>query len=218
MMLSLERILDQLAAHNTYLGVFALLLAGGLGVPIPEELPVLAAGVLSREGLVQWWLAVAGGRPRAVRAPGALGALTGARAPAQGRVLSPRGEDHRHCAACHWSPRGGLPHRRDRPRAVLEVPGHRRRRRSRGGAAVVRSRVLLHRPDRGDRHRCAPGGPGGTAGGAHAGNRGGSGDGAPVDAARRGGDPPGSPHGGASGALDTPRLAIAPRRGVQSLP
>jgi membrane protein DedA with SNARE-associated domain len=58
MMLSLERILDQLAAHNTYLGVFALLLAGGLGVPIPEELPVLAAGVLSREGLAQWWLAL----------------------------------------------------------------------------------------------------------------------------------------------------------------
>ncbi|HKA62195.1 MAG TPA: DedA family protein [Methylomirabilota bacterium] len=58
MMLSLEGILDQLAAHNTYVGVFALLLAGGLGVPIPEELPVLAAGVLSREGLAQWWLAL----------------------------------------------------------------------------------------------------------------------------------------------------------------
>ena len=57
-MLSLDGIVDQLAAHNTYLGVFALLLAGGLGVPIPEELPVVAAGVLSREGLMLWWLAL----------------------------------------------------------------------------------------------------------------------------------------------------------------
>ena len=57
-MLTLDGIVDQLAAHNTYLGVFALLLAGGLGVPIPEELPVVAAGVLSREGLAQWWLAL----------------------------------------------------------------------------------------------------------------------------------------------------------------
>ena len=56
-MLTLDTIVDQLAAHNPYLGVFALLLAGGLGVPIPEELPVVAAGVLSREGLAQWWLA-----------------------------------------------------------------------------------------------------------------------------------------------------------------
>jgi membrane protein DedA with SNARE-associated domain len=57
-MLTLDGIVDQLAGHNAYLGVFALLLAGGLGVPIPEELPVVAAGVLSREGLAQWWLAL----------------------------------------------------------------------------------------------------------------------------------------------------------------
>ncbi|HEY7204191.1 MAG TPA: DedA family protein [Methylomirabilota bacterium] len=57
-MLTLDAIVDQLAGHNAYLGVFALLLAGSLGVPIPEELPVIAAGVLSREGLAVWWLAL----------------------------------------------------------------------------------------------------------------------------------------------------------------
>ena len=57
-MLSLWGIVDQLSAHNTYLGIFGLLLAGSLGVPIPEELPVVAAGVLSREGLALWWLAL----------------------------------------------------------------------------------------------------------------------------------------------------------------
>jgi membrane protein DedA with SNARE-associated domain len=56
--LTLDTIIDHLAAHNTYLGVFGLLLAGGLGVPIPEELPVVAAGVLSREGLALWWVAL----------------------------------------------------------------------------------------------------------------------------------------------------------------
>ena len=35
-MLTLDGIVDQLAGHNAYLGVFALLLAGGLGVPIPK--------------------------------------------------------------------------------------------------------------------------------------------------------------------------------------
>jgi membrane protein DedA with SNARE-associated domain len=42
----------------TYAGVFLVLFAAGLGVPIPEELPVVASGVLAREGLVRWWLAL----------------------------------------------------------------------------------------------------------------------------------------------------------------
>jgi membrane protein DedA with SNARE-associated domain len=61
-MLTLDGIVAQLSAHHTYLGtylgIFGLLLAGGLGVPIPEELPIVAAGVLSREGLAVWWLAL----------------------------------------------------------------------------------------------------------------------------------------------------------------
>jgi glycerol-3-phosphate O-acyltransferase / dihydroxyacetone phosphate acyltransferase len=45
--------------HNyTYLGVFIVLLLGSLGVPIPEEMPIIAAAVLSHEGIVRWWLAL----------------------------------------------------------------------------------------------------------------------------------------------------------------
>lgn len=42
----------------TYVGVFLVLFVAGLGVPIPEELPVLVSGILAREGLVRWWLAL----------------------------------------------------------------------------------------------------------------------------------------------------------------
>lgn len=42
----------------TYVGIFAVLLLGSLGVPIPEEMPIIAAAVLSHEGIVRWWLAV----------------------------------------------------------------------------------------------------------------------------------------------------------------
>jgi membrane protein DedA with SNARE-associated domain len=44
--------------HFTYLGIFAVLLLGSLGVPIPEEMPIIAAAVLSHEGVVRWWLAL----------------------------------------------------------------------------------------------------------------------------------------------------------------
>jgi len=40
----------------TYLGVFLVLLAGSLGLPIPEEMAIVAAGVMSHEGLIApWW-------------------------------------------------------------------------------------------------------------------------------------------------------------------
>ena len=42
--------------HFTYLGIFGVLLLGSLGVPIPEEMPIIAAAVLSHEGIVRWWL------------------------------------------------------------------------------------------------------------------------------------------------------------------
>lgn len=43
----------------TYLGIFTALFLGGLGVPIPEELPVLAAGALAHEGYMRPWAALA---------------------------------------------------------------------------------------------------------------------------------------------------------------
>lgn len=51
-------ILQELLQRFTYLGILAALLLGSLGVPIPEEMPVVAAGILSHEGLARWWLAL----------------------------------------------------------------------------------------------------------------------------------------------------------------
>ena len=42
----------------TYLGIFLILFLGGVGAPIPEELPVLAAGALAHEGYMRWWIAL----------------------------------------------------------------------------------------------------------------------------------------------------------------
>jgi membrane protein DedA with SNARE-associated domain len=42
----------------TYLGIFLVLFAAGLGVPIPEEVPVMAAGVLAHENVIRWWIAL----------------------------------------------------------------------------------------------------------------------------------------------------------------
>jgi membrane protein DedA with SNARE-associated domain len=42
----------------TYVGLFLVLFGAGLGVPLPEEIPVLAAGVLAHEGIVRWWIAL----------------------------------------------------------------------------------------------------------------------------------------------------------------
>ena len=42
--------------HFTYLGIFAALVLGSLGVPLPEEMPIIAAAVLSHDGVVRWWL------------------------------------------------------------------------------------------------------------------------------------------------------------------
>ncbi len=39
--------------HFTYLGIFSVLLAAALGVPIPEEVPIIAAGVLVHEELAR---------------------------------------------------------------------------------------------------------------------------------------------------------------------
>jgi membrane protein DedA with SNARE-associated domain len=52
--LLVEAIIEQF----TYLGLFLVLFGAGLGIPIPEEIPVLAAGVLAHEGIVRWWIAL----------------------------------------------------------------------------------------------------------------------------------------------------------------
>jgi len=50
--------LQDFVDNFTYLGIFAVLLLGSLGAPIPEEMPIIAAAVLSHEGIVRWWLAL----------------------------------------------------------------------------------------------------------------------------------------------------------------
>lgn len=44
--------------HFTYVGLFLTLLAAGVGVPIPEEVPIAAGGVLAQERVVRWWIAL----------------------------------------------------------------------------------------------------------------------------------------------------------------
>jgi membrane protein DedA with SNARE-associated domain len=44
--------------HFTYVGIFAVLLLGSLGVPIPEEMAIVAAAVLSHGAITRWWLAL----------------------------------------------------------------------------------------------------------------------------------------------------------------
>jgi membrane protein DedA with SNARE-associated domain len=48
--------LQEFVGDFTYLGIFVVLLLRSLGVPIPEEMPIIAAAVLSHEGIVRWWL------------------------------------------------------------------------------------------------------------------------------------------------------------------
>ena len=44
--------------HLKYAGLFLVLLAAGLGAPIPEEVPIVAAGVLSHTDAMRWWVAL----------------------------------------------------------------------------------------------------------------------------------------------------------------
>src|ERR1700730_17902346 len=52
-------ILQELLQRFTYLAILAALLLGSLGVPIPEEMPIIAAAILSHESLARWWLDLA---------------------------------------------------------------------------------------------------------------------------------------------------------------
>lgn len=51
-------VIQEFIEHFTYGGIALVLLLGGLGAPIPEELPILVAGVLSREAVIRWWIAL----------------------------------------------------------------------------------------------------------------------------------------------------------------
>jgi membrane protein DedA with SNARE-associated domain len=50
--------IEQIVEHFTYAGIFLVLFAAGLGVPIPEELPIAAAAALASQGIVRWWIAL----------------------------------------------------------------------------------------------------------------------------------------------------------------
>jgi membrane protein DedA with SNARE-associated domain len=51
-----QLLVEGIIEHFTYLGIFLVLFGAGLGIPIPEEIPVLAAGALAQEGVIRWWI------------------------------------------------------------------------------------------------------------------------------------------------------------------
>jgi membrane protein DedA with SNARE-associated domain len=50
---------DLIVARLGYLGIILVLVLGGLGLPVPEEAPILLAAVLSRNGRMFWPVALA---------------------------------------------------------------------------------------------------------------------------------------------------------------
>ena len=50
--------IEQIVEHFTYAGIFLVLFVAGLGVPIPEEIPIVAAAALASRGIVRWWIAL----------------------------------------------------------------------------------------------------------------------------------------------------------------
>ena len=49
---------EDLIQQFGYAGIFLLLVLGGLGLPVPEEAPIILAAVLSRKGTMWWPLAL----------------------------------------------------------------------------------------------------------------------------------------------------------------
>ena len=98
---------EQFVAHLGYFGIALILVLGGIGLPIPEEAPVILAGVLSRNGkMVPRWrlppaLSVFCGRLRGLL-PGLLPRREGAQpagdpaALTRGREAQIKGYFHRH--------------------------------------------------------------------------------------------------------------------------
>ncbi len=50
---------ENLFLHLGYLGFFLVLVLGGVGLPVPEEVPIILAAVLSRKGTIWWPIAFA---------------------------------------------------------------------------------------------------------------------------------------------------------------
>jgi membrane protein DedA with SNARE-associated domain len=50
---------EQLVGQLGYIGIALVLILGGLGLPIPEEAPIIVAAVLARHGKLWWPLALA---------------------------------------------------------------------------------------------------------------------------------------------------------------
>ena len=50
---------EQLVGQLGYLGIALLLVLGGLGLPVPEEAPIILAAVLSKNEKMWWPLALA---------------------------------------------------------------------------------------------------------------------------------------------------------------
>jgi membrane protein DedA with SNARE-associated domain len=51
-------VVADLIERFTYAGIFLVLFVAGLGVPIPEEAPILAAGILASQHVIKWWIAL----------------------------------------------------------------------------------------------------------------------------------------------------------------
>jgi len=49
---------EHLVRHFGYVGIALILVLGGLGLPVPEEAPIILAAVLTRGGTMSWYLAL----------------------------------------------------------------------------------------------------------------------------------------------------------------
>jgi membrane protein DedA with SNARE-associated domain len=49
----MEQFMTEFAGQFTYVGIVLLLLAGGFGLPLPEDIPLLAGGYLAGKGVVE---------------------------------------------------------------------------------------------------------------------------------------------------------------------
>ena len=77
--------------QGSYLGIVLFLTLTGLGLPVPEEVPIVAAGVASRAEALDWWLALPACLVGALLGDSlmyAIGRFFGARFHTENRLLS----------------------------------------------------------------------------------------------------------------------------------